>query len=195
MMMEPASVEGTFPKKSTFAVAFETPSSPHILIKSPATAARSLSTYVTNCSNGHDEPGPDVHLGTGTTALLIYTLIRFTIGQPWLELTFNRTYCFESVVFPGSGTIFPASCLTDDGSGFEHESRSSAMYPRKLTTCEERNERFAGGIRVVGRGYTPHSLEEFHTPSAERIGGRLLSCYRDNFFCLGILTDYIIYVL
>jgi len=55
------------------------------------------------------------------------------------------------------------------------------MYPRKLTTCEERNERFAGGIRVVGRGYTPHSLEEFHTSSAERIGGRLLSCYRDNF--------------
>lgn len=195
MMTEPASVDGTLPKKSTFAVAFETPSSPHILMKSPAIAARSLSTYVTNCLNGHDEPGPDVHSGIGTTALLICTLIRFTIGRTWLELTFNRTYCFESVVFPGSGTIFPASCLTDDGSGLEHESRSSAMYPRKLTTCEERNERFACGTWVVGRGYTPHSLEEFHTPSAERIGGKLLSCYRDNLFCLGIPTDDIICVL
>jgi len=85
--------------------------------------------------------------------------------------------------------------LTDDGSGFEHASRSSAMYPRKLTTCEERNERFTCGIWVVGRGNTPHSLEEFHTPSAERIGGKLLSCYRGNFFDLGVLTDHIIYAL
>lgn len=96
-------------------------------------------------------------------------------------------------MFPGSDTTLPASCLTDDENGFEHESRSSAIYPLKLTTCEERNECFAFGICVVGRGYTPCSLEEFHTPSAERIGGKLLSCYRDGFTGLRILIKFCAY--
>lgn len=62
-------------KKSTTPVAFEKLCSPQTLTKSPAAAARGPSIYFEKEARGHEEPGPDVQPGTGTTALLIYEKI------------------------------------------------------------------------------------------------------------------------
>lgn len=53
-------------------MAFEKLCSPQTLMKSPAAAARGPSMYFEKDARGHEEPGPDVQPGTGTTALLIY---------------------------------------------------------------------------------------------------------------------------
>lgn len=91
--------------------------------------------------------------------------------------TLVRTNFCAFASFPGSKTICPASCLTVEGRGFPHESRSRATYPRKLTSRDEMNDRCPLGIWVGGKGYTPGVSEVFHIPRADIIGGRLLSCY------------------
>ena len=65
-----AASDGKVVKMSSAPVAFLTSCRPQVSIKFPATAARSL-TYASNDVRGHEDPGPDAHPGTGTTALLI----------------------------------------------------------------------------------------------------------------------------